>query len=292
MKEAPFISIVIANYNYGHLLSAAIESILSQDCDDYELIIVDGGSIDNSVDVIKQYEEHIAWWVSEPDSGQSNAFNKGFSHSKGRFLTWLNADDLLLPGTISAVKAKLESNPKASWATGNFVRFMHNDGRIIEAPWGPNYLPSWLQGVGRVTVSFGPTTFWSRRAYEELGPIDENLHLAMDVDYWIRLNYAGYLQVRVNHACWGFRMHEGSKTAEFNGHEKSDINKIKMINEKAYIETKNNYHPTKFWRVIGLFMRCLDGSMLRAFVNRWRIVGKSIRDLYGLKYDILLNVIK
>lgn len=83
----PFLSIVIANYNYGDLIESSIESILNQDCQDYELIIVDGNSTDNSVSVIKQYEKHIAWWVSEPDTGQSNAFNKGFEHAQGEFIT-------------------------------------------------------------------------------------------------------------------------------------------------------------------------------------------------------------
>lgn len=289
IMDLPFLSIVIANYNYGHLLSASIESILSQDCDDYEIIIVDGGSNDNSVEIIKKYEDKIAWWISEPDKGQSNAFNKGFAHSKGKFLTWLNADDILLPGTISAVKKALQSHPEASWATGNMVRFLHVDGKIIAAPWGPKYLPAWLQGPGRITVFFGPTTFWSRGAYEELGPIDESLHLAMDVDYWYRLDMSGHKQVRVNHPCWGFRMHGDSKTAEFGEHEKSDANKIRMQKEKEHIIRKNNYHPKKIWRFIGMFMRVLDGSIIHAFNNK-KLIGTKIQDVFKLQYDILLNV--
>lgn len=286
----PFISFVIANYNFGHLLPAAIESILHQDCDDYELIIVDGGSTDNSVNVIKKYEENIAWWVSEPDGGQSNAFNKGFTHAKGKFFTWLNADDLLLPGTVSAVKQALQKHPDASWATGNLIRFMHSDGSINEAPWGPNYLPHWLQGPGRITIFFGPTTFWSREAYQKIGPIDETLHLAMDVDYWYRLDMAGFKQVRVNHPCWGFRMHEDSKTAEFGDHEKSDANKRKMQKEKEYIVEKNNYHPSKFWRYAGLFMRILDGSMIHAITNKKNLVGHKIQEKFNFGYNILLNI--
>lgn len=289
-KIRPFLSIVIANYNYGHLLPAALNSIISQDCDDYEIIVVDGGSKDNSVDVIKQYEKHIAWWVSEPDKGQSNAFNKGFAHSRGEFFTWLNADDLLLPGTIKEVKRKLTSHPEAKWATGNLLRFLHSDGTIIEAPRGPHYLPRWLQGPGRITVSFGPSTFWSRDVYEELGPLDETLHYAMDIDYWYRIDMAGYKQVRVNHACWGFRMHEDSKTAEFGDHEKSDKGKLELQREKKYIIEKNNYHPKKKWRYIGLLMRLLDGSFFWALYNKVVIVGKSITTKCHIDYDILIGM--
>lgn len=288
-NQQPFLSIVIANYNYGHLLPAALESIITQDCSDYEIIVIDGGSKDNSVEVIKQYENYIAWWVSEPDKGQSNAFNKGFIHSKGKFLTWLNADDLLMPGTIREVKRRLNAHPEAKWATGNFVRFLHKNGIVLSAPWGPHWLPKWLQGPGRVTVSFGPTTFWSREIFDKLGLIDESLHYAMDIDYWYRINMAGYKQVRVNHTCWGFRMHESSKTAEFGEHEKTDNGKIALQKEKRYIIEKNNYHPKLFWRYTGLFMRFIDGSMAKALLNKLVVVGSDIKKRFHINYDILLE---
>lgn len=280
----PFVSIIIANYNYGHLLSFALDSILAQDDDDFEIIVVDGGSTDNSVEVIRKYEAHISWWISEPDHGQSEAFNKGFKHAKGKFLTWLNADDLLLPGTILAVKTALRNHPEASWATGNMVRFLHQNGEIIEAPWGPHYLPKWLQGKGRVTISFGPSTFWSRDSYNQIGPINENLHYAMDFDYWTRLNHAGYLQVRVNHFCWGFRMHEVSKTAEFGLHHKSEKENKEISRENNSIAEALNYHPSMMWRFLGLLMRFLDGSMVVALKNRFLVKGENIKECFKLNY--------
>ena len=101
---SPFFSIVMANYNSGHYIERAIQSVLSQSCKDFELIVVDGGSSDESVDIIKKYTDKLSWWVSEPDKGQSDAFNKGFSHATGRYYTWLNADDLLLPNVLEKVK--------------------------------------------------------------------------------------------------------------------------------------------------------------------------------------------
>ena len=138
----PLLSIVIANYNYGRFLDEAIRSVIAQDMGDkVELIIVDGGSADNSVEIIKKYanglppnisytdwinsSNHnsqtpplITWWCSEKDGGQSAAFNKGFSHARGRFLTWLNADDVMLPGVIDALKTASERDPWQEWFVG------------------------------------------------------------------------------------------------------------------------------------------------------------------------------
>lgn len=282
----PFLSIVIANYNYGDLIESSIESILNQDCQDYELIIVDGNSTDNSVSVIKQYEKHIAWWVSEPDTGQSNAFNKGFEHAQGEFITWLNADDILLPGTIKAVKEALLSHPEADYATGNFVRFLSDSKEIIEATWGPSYLPAWLQGIGRFNPIYGPTTFWRKSIYDKIGPIDESLRFTMDVEYWARLTMSGYLQVRVNHYCWGFRMHNRSKTAEFGGHERELKVRSIMKNELKYIKEKTGYNPTKYWIWIGYMMRFIDGSAYRMLYNRFFIKGRNFVKYFKISHKI------
>lgn len=281
-----FLSIVIANYNYGSMIGAAIESVLSQDCQDFEIIVVDGGSTDNSVNVIKSYEKRIAWWVSEPDKGQSDAFNKGFSHASGEYLTWLNADDILLPGTISAVKEALTQHPEVVYATGNFVRFLSSTKEIIEAKWGPSYLPGWMQGKGRFNPIYGPTTFWRKSVYDKIGPIDESLHYTMDVDYWARLTMAGFKQVRVNHYCWGFRMHNKSKTAEFGGHERERKVRGIMNEELQYIKDKTGYNPTKFWIWTGYIMRLLDGSAFRMLYNSKFVKGRNIVEHFKIDYKL------
>ena len=285
-KENPFLSIVIANFNYGSLLPSAIESIIHQDCDDYELIVVDGGSSDDSVEVIKKYTDFISWWVSEPDSGQSNAFNKGFAHAKGQFLTWLNADDILLPGTIKAVKKALQSHPYADYATGNFVRFLNDSKIVSQASWGPSYLPKWMQGKGRFNPIYGPTTFWSKKAFEALGGMDESLHYTMDVEYWARLTMNGYKQVRVNHYCWAFRMHDSSKTAEFGSHERDMKVKNIMRKELKYIEEKTGYRPTALWRLTGYGMRLLDGSAVRMLYNRLFVKGRNVIDCFKIPHAL------
>lgn len=281
-NKQPFISFVIANYNYGSMIGDAIDSILNQSDKDFEIIVVDGASTDSSVEVIKGYKDKLAWWVSEPDTGQSNAFNKGFTMAKGKFITWLNADDILLPGTIEAVKKKLNANPKAAWATGNFLRFSVPNLEIIQATWGPHFLPYFLQGPKRVNAIFGPSTFWKKSIYDKIGGIDESLHYMMDVEYWARLTMLGYKQVRINHYCWGFRMHEASKTAEFSAHTLSKETKVKMDNEREYISKKTGYKPNSFYRLLGLSFRVLDGSHLKALWYKKFLVGKKLRDNFEI----------
>lgn len=277
MSTNPFFSIVIATYNYGRFLADAIESVINQSCQDYELIVVDGGSNDNTIEVIHKYESFIAWWVSEPDSGQSNAFNKGFAHSKGKYLTWLNADDVYLPGTLESVKNKLVAHPEAEWATGNFLRFRDNDNVIIEAKWGPHFLPFFLQTPDCPLVIFGPTTFWSRKVYQEIGGLDESLHFAMDTDYWHRIVNRGYKQVRVNHCCWAFRMHINSKTAEFDNHFADERTKTIKQKEAQYIIDKTHFKVSLFKKYTGYLMRLLDGSFFVFLYRKLFVVGRVER---------------
>lgn len=97
------ISIIVPSFNQGRFLSDTLQSIVDQNYDGVEIIVMDGGSTDNSVEVIKQFEQHIAYWQSEKDAGQSNAINNGFKKATGEFVTWLNSDDVLLAGALEAV---------------------------------------------------------------------------------------------------------------------------------------------------------------------------------------------
>lgn len=282
--NTPLISIVIANYNFGRYLEDAIQSVLSQGMGDkVELIICDAQSSDNSVEIIKKYANSIAWWCSERDKGQSDAFNKGFAHAHGQYLTWLNADDIYLPGALKAVERAFLRCPMAEWATGNFVRFNERNKKIIEAAWGPHWVPFMFQGNGFPLSIFGPTVFWSREAYEKIGPIDEALHYTMDSDYWRRLTMAGCKYIRINHDCWAFRMHEESKTAEFDDHSRTVERKAKMQEETRLSMNRCGYHSSRLGSMLKAIMRVFDGSYLRAIWRLVFIVGKNIEEVYNFK---------
>lgn len=257
------LSIVIANYNYGRFLEAAIKSVVEQEgFDQCELIVVDGGSTDNSVEIIKKYEDKISWWVSEKDKGQSDAFNKGFDWASGKYLTWLNADDVMCDGAIRAIIKAVRKNPECEWFTGDFYRF-DRDGIVTEIGWGPHYYPKWMQHKNSPLVIFGPSTIFSKELWDRIGRIDIEMHLMMDTDLWTRFIVAGVKQRRINHFIWGFRMHEDSKTAEFGEHKITDANACRFKEEQKRTARKTGYRCSKFWRILSLAMRLLDFSLVK-----------------------------
>lgn len=264
--SAPLLSIVIANYNYGRFLEAAIQSVVAQDfADKVELIICDGGSTDNSVEIIKKYSSRIAWWVSEKDNGQSDAFNKGFAHARGKYLTWLNADDILVKGSLKKVIYEIECNPDCEWFTGNFYRFTE-DGNVIEIGWGPRCLPSFLQGRSQPPAVYGPTTFFSKALFERVGRMKEYQYFQMDTDLWRRFIVSGVKQRRIPCFCWGFRMHENSKTAEFGEHKLSEGQVRKFDAERARSLKETGYRMSKINRLAIQIWRLLDGSFLKRLI--------------------------
>lgn len=265
----PLLSIVIANYNYGRFLEEAIQSVVEQDgFDQCELIIVDGGSTDNSVEIIRKYADKIAWWCTEKDSGQSAAFNKGFSHAKGEYLTWLNADDVFVKGCLRRVITAMERHPDCEWFTGNMLRFLE-DGRVIEIGWGPHWYPSFLQRKDSPVVVFGPTTFFSKKIYEAVDRIDESLHHAMDYDLWLKFMMMGIKQRRVSCFCWAFRMHEASKTAEFGTHKISPELRARAKREERYIYNNTGYKCSKAVTVLMKLWRIFDLSIPRGIFYRF-----------------------
>ena len=287
----PLLSVVIANYNYGRFLGDAIRSVLSEEVGSkVELIICDAASSDNSVEVIKTFANGlppnvpfeawkdkpknlqssrpvITWWCSEKDGGQSAAFNKGFAHANGKYLTWLNADDLLVPGSLQKVIRILEQYPDCDWFTANSFRFLE-DGTVMQANWGPHWYPRFLQHKSSPIVVFGPTSFFTKTIYERVGMMDETLHYAMDNDLWIKFITAGIKQRRIKCMVWAFRMHEASKTAEFGEHRLEDDAHRRLVEEGKSIAKKLGYRMSILMHFAVRVWRFLDGSMIyRAYLR-------------------------
>ena len=268
----PILSIVIANYNYGQFLEAAIRSVVEQDSfDQCELIVVDGGSNDNSVDVIKKYTDRISWWVTERDRGQSDAFNKGFAHAKGRLGCWLNADDILMPGTLKAVANHLARDKNAEWISGGTVYFSQEDRSIMWMRKGSSSLfHFWNPGsfVG------GPSAFFSLARLKEVGGFDVDLRFTMDSDLWWRFTRARMRNVHLKRYFWGFGIHKASKTSYAYFARKGDDFKA----ESERLRKRHGY--TLLQKQVGGIvlraLRLLTGNLLCSVANsrKWR--GKSL----------------
>lgn len=302
----PMLSIVIANYNYGRFLEDAIKSVIAQDVGDkVELIICDAGSTDGSVEIIKKYacglpantkrldwsdkvKRHasssylISWWCSEKDGGQSAAFNKGFSHAHGNWLTWLNADDILLPGTLKAFEALVKRHPKAGWVTGNKIHFNTDTLEILQVFWGPHRCFHFGDGQRTISAVFGPTAFIKREVYDKVGPIDERLHYVMDSAYWAKFTMCGIKQTRLNHLCWGCRVHDESKTW---GAHTANISKRRKEETELWRKEIQYYYatsPKNPWYVLWLVIRVLDGSLFARYFLKRRFEGKNLSSLTNI----------
>jgi len=183
----PKISIVTPSYNQGDYLEKTINSVLQQDYPNLEYIVIDGGSTDNSAKILQQYDSHIDYWVSEPDSGQSDAINKGFKRCSGEIINWLNSDDILLPNALHAVaNAFVDSDQQVGAVLGR-GKIIDCTGALVHepVPYDVNYenLLRWLSGNDFMQ----PSCFFRRSVFEEVGPLNEDLHYCMDIDLWLKI---------------------------------------------------------------------------------------------------------
>jgi len=233
MKKTPFFSIVIANYNSEKFLAKAIESVINQRFTDLELIIIDGGSNDNSLEIVDLYKSHIDYFVSEPDGGQSQAFNKGFSRAKGEYYIWLNADDVLLPRALECAYDYLSVNKKCFWLVFNTIYINEQD--VIEYFHNAPYTPPIVARAQGVLIE-APTSIFHNLLYRKSKGFDENLYWAMDCELWLQFYQLGYRYKLLNEYLYAMRIHDGSKTLA----KAHDIKKIEL-RRKQDMMVKSKY---------------------------------------------------
>ncbi len=212
LEKWPEITIVTPSYNQGRFLEATIRSVLLQGYPNLEYIIIDGGSSDDSVEIIKKYENWIDFWVSEPDQGQSHAINKGFERATGQILAWLNSDDMYSPDALWCV-GEIFNSRKGDVVSGHAVFVDENgarEGRYDASPVNVDRLLDVRGGFSAPQQS----TFWSRLCWERNGPLSEDLHYVMDYDYWIRMAASGEEWIILDKDLSFFRHHGAQKTAD------------------------------------------------------------------------------
>ena len=202
------VSIVTPSFNQAPYLEDTIRSVLEQDYPELEYTIVDGGSTDGSVDIIRRYADRLSWWVSEPDKGQTDALNKGFARAKGEILAWLNSDDTYQPGAVSEAAAFLQSRPEVGLVYGE-ANFIDENGHVI------GHFPAAQTDYRRLRRGYvhipQQAAFFRADLWRKVGPLDPSFYFAMDYDLWVRL--AALAPIHYVPRTWAnFRLHTQGKT--------------------------------------------------------------------------------
>jgi glycosyltransferase involved in cell wall biosynthesis len=281
----PKISIVIPSYDQGQFLEETILSVINQEYPNLELFVVDGGSNDNSVDIIKKYESHITWWVSEKDKGQSEAINKGFAKATGEIISWLCSDDLLRPGSLQIVASHFSS-------IGENIGLIHGGAVIFESTktnetrftYQTPTKEAYLSGM----VFPQPAAFFRRSVLDKAGSINETLHYGMDYDLFQRMALiCSFLPI--NEVLAKYRLHQQSKSVAENNRFISDWKKsfvnlcknlewteeLNYLNNTGLFNNEVSYHQSYSFQ---------PSAIIASAVNKKKALffhlGHILKDLY------------
>jgi glycosyltransferase involved in cell wall biosynthesis len=204
----PRISVLVPSYNSGAFLREALASVLDQDPRPYEVLVQDGGSADDTLDILRSFGERVAW-VSAPDEGQSDALNRALARSTGDVVLWLNADDVLVPGAIAAAAAAFGSDRNLMFAYGDFD-IIDSTGALVRTYRSSNY--SWNRVFARGCYIFSGSLFIRRQALAEIGGFEASLSACMDLDLLLRLGATGR-SMHVGRTIGQYRMHDETKSS-------------------------------------------------------------------------------
>lgn len=208
------VSIITPSYNQAKYLEQTLRSVLQQDYPFIEYIVIDGASTDGSVDIIKKYANKLAYWISEKDSGQAEAINKGFARATGGIVAWLNSDDYYLPGAVSAAVKACDENPEAALVYGNMLAVDEN-GKPFNAL---TYKSLTLEDLLCFQIIGQPAVFMRRSALQKTSGLNPDFHFLLDHLLWIQLAQHGKI-LHVNQTWSAARYHpeakNRAKAAEF-----------------------------------------------------------------------------
>lgn len=272
MSCMPRISIITPSFNQAAFIEETLQSVAKQDCLNLEHLVMDGGSKDGTVEILRRYSATPGWkhlhWISEPDRGQSDALNKGFRMAEGDIIGWLNADDLYEPGCFDAVLKGFQESPLADVVYGDYLivdragkPLLHK--REVGFDWdillcGLNYLAQ-------------PNVFFRRRLFDAVGYLDESLHYVMDYEFWLRAASHGFRFQHIPRLFAACRWHMDAKT----------VSQCPEIDEEVRLVRE------KYWN-----KRCFRNSALQAAYARYRnLHARTVRQWRKLRTRHIIDAI-
>jgi len=261
----PKISVVTPSFNQGDFIEDTILSVIGQGYPNLEYIVIDGGSTDNTIEVLKKYQSHFAYWVSEKDNGQASAINRGFALATGDIYCWLNSDDMFLPGTLKFVSDRVNVN-KAEVLIGNCIHVKEGTGIAIGSDVAADHCRHNILWCGYILQ---PSSFWTKQVWKNAGPLDEKLKYMLDWDWFIRAKIANAEFKVVEKQLSIYRIHPAHKSS-FGG--------VTRVNELRNIYRK--YHLVKGEAIFDTLNGSLGKAMFaRKFINLQR---KYLSDLQNI----------
>lgn len=211
-QHNPLVSIVMPTRNHARFIKEAIDSVLNQSYENIELLVMDGVSTDNTVDILKSYGDRIRW-ISESDKGQTDAINKGTALLSGEILAYLNSDDVILPGAIETVVRSFNEHPEYDMVYGN-ADYIDVNSNVTGTYNTDEYS---FERLMQDCCVCQPAAFWRRRIVERIGPFDVSMQTAMDYEYWLRMATSGAIIKHIPEKLAQSRLHVDAKTLAMRG---------------------------------------------------------------------------
>lgn len=265
MSAGGSVSVITPSYNQVRYLGEALSSVAKQTFGPVEHIVIDGKSTDGSRCVLEAYQQHLAHWISEPDRGQSHAFNKGLRLSTGNIIGWLNSDDFYFPTAVAGAVAFFNDNPGCDIVFSDYV-FVDEQSEVLSYRKEPRFsyqTSLWTHDCYHANCA----GFFRRRVFDAVGGLDESLHFGMDYEFYLRAARAGF---RFGHvpAVWGaYRLHNASKSVTASDEQRKDAERI-FLHYAPPGTTQTKAMVLKWlWGANRVTRKLLLGSYL---VRKWR----------------------
>jgi glycosyltransferase involved in cell wall biosynthesis len=263
-KHYPKITIITPSFNQVEYLERTILSVLNQNYPHLEYIIIDGGSTDGSVEIIQKYSSQLTYCVSEKDSGQAHAINKGLKMATGDWVAWQNSDDTFCPGVFNSLLAGIKNSNDVDLIIGNMNLINKSDEILRELIYvKPTYQSILAEGM----VLTNQAAFWRRKLHSEIGYLDESLHYGFDFEWFLRV--LKHSKAKHVNQTWGnLRLHAETKTAQFQEKFDEEYRQIREGHENSAL-TK------KYFLIRRLLLTILQGDFKYALKGLMKRISKN-----------------